>query len=106
MVKKRLQESGEFIDLASPSSAGSWQTRYPELWGFLWDLQFDDGSQRTPGSLVIFRDALRIKACLSDKDADLVTFVTADSPDGLLEALERGLSEDILDWRRQQKKRR
>lgn len=106
MVKKRTQEDGEWIDLSAPSTAGSWAQRFPELWGFLWDLEFDDGSKRSPGSLVLFRDALRLKACLSDKDADLVCFVTADSPDALLEALERGLAEDTLDWRRQQKKRR
>lgn len=106
MVRKRTQEDGEWIDLSAPSTAGTWQSRYPELWGFLWDLAYDDGSQRRPGSLVLFRDALRLKACLSDKDADLVCFVTADTPDAILEALEVGLRDDTLDWRRQQKKRR
>lgn len=106
MVKKRSQEDGEFLDLSQPSSAGAWANRYPQLWAFLWDLVYDDGSKRAPGSLVIFRDALRLKACLSDKDAGLVTFVTGDTPEALLEAVERGLDMDALDWRVQQKKRR
>lgn len=106
MVKKRAQESGEWLDLSQPSTAGSWLARYPHLWEFLWDVVFDDGSKRTPGSVVLFRDSLRLKACLSDKDADLVAFVTADTPDALFEALEVGIRDDTLDWRRQQKKRR
>lgn len=106
MVKKRIAESGDWIDLSTPSTGGTWEKRFPTLWAFLWDLEYDDGSVRSPGSVVFFRDAARLKACLSDKDAGLVSFITGDTPDAILEALEVGLSEDTLDWRKQQKRRK
>ena len=106
MVKKRTAEDGEWIDLSAPSTGGTWQARFPALWEFLWDLEYDDGSSRSPGSLILFRDATRFKGCLTDKDASLIAFVTGDTPEGLLEALNVGLSDDTLDWRKQQKRRR
>jgi hypothetical protein len=49
--------------------------------------------------LVLFTDDAVWKVCLSDKDQDLVAFVTAHSPQEALEALEEGLRQDKLDWR-------
>lgn len=66
---------------------------------FLCDSEWDDGSPREPGSLVLFVEAGRLKACLSDKDQHLVGFVSAATWLGLLAAVEQGLEEGTIDWR-------
>jgi hypothetical protein len=85
-----------------------WRHRYPFLWEFVarirWAVSPGDGestqTEREPGSMIIFVDDLcLLKACLSDKETQQVAFVSGDSLEGLLEALEKGLRDDRLDWR-------
>lgn len=45
------------------------------------------------------------KACVTDKDAGYYAFTSADTLDGLLEAVERGLAKEGLDWRESKYKR-
>jgi hypothetical protein len=61
---------------------------------------FPDGSPRATSSVTLFWHDGSLKACLNDKDADLTAWVSADTLEGLLEALEKGLQVDGLDWRK------
>ncbi|AYP28967.1 MAG: hypothetical protein [Circular genetic element sp.] len=81
-------------------SAGKWGSAFPSLWEFLTSAKYPDGSSRILGSLSIWVDVGCIKACLNDRDQGLVAFATADSPEGLWSALEKGLRDDTLDWKR------
>lgn len=78
---------------------GSWEGNHPELVSFLSATSYPDGEERTPGTLLFFMEGVSLKACLSDRDQGLVTFVTASTFEGILDGLEDGLREDGLDWR-------
>jgi len=73
--------------------------RFPALLEFLTATTWSPGEARKPGTLTIFTDDGQWKGSLNDKDADRSAFVTADSPEAVLAALERGLQEDSLSWR-------
>lgn len=72
----------------------------PLFWEHLTHVKWEDGSKRIPSSFTAFYDEGWLKGCLNDKEAGLVAFVTSDSFMGLLEALEDGLREGRLEWRR------
>jgi len=72
---------------------------YPLLFEFLTETRFADGGARKTGTMLVFVDAGCLKACLSDREESLVAFVTSGSFEGLLDAMEGGLSHDSLDWR-------
>jgi len=74
--------------------------RYPFLWEHLTETKWEDGSRREPSSITIFLDQGWLKACLNDKSGGLVAFVSSASFMGLLGALEDGLMEGTLEWRR------
>lgn len=71
----------------------------PLTHAFLCLEKWPDGSARRTGTLLLFVDQGKLKACVTDRDAQLVAFVSGDSLPGLLDALERGLRDDTLDWR-------
>lgn len=75
---------------------------HPCLWEFLTLSAWDDGVPRTTGTLLVFCDAGRLKACLTDRDASESAFVSASSWASLLSLLEGGLQEQSLDWRAKQ----
>ncbi len=98
-LKKRdaaLADSGGVVGIA----AGKWGVAYPNLWEFMTSTKYADGSPRVLGSLTVFVDAVCLKACLNDRDSSLVAFASAETMEGLWAALERGLKDDSLDWRR------
>lgn len=85
-----------------------WEKRYPNLWEFVSRVLWPAGeggsppesAPRVPGVLIVFVDeGGLLKGCLSDKDTGMVAFVAADGLEGILDALERGLAKDSLDWR-------
>lgn len=74
---------------------------YPCLMEFLWREKWpDDGAPRRPGTLTVFQEEGRWKACVNDRDQQLVAFVSDDAFAGLLRTIEDGLDKDALDWRR------
>jgi len=81
---------------------------YPLVVQFLTLTSYGNGDRRLPGSITVFSDGGLLKACLNDKDADLAAFVSGGGLAGLLDAVERGLGSDCLDWRaaRSHKKRK
>lgn len=73
--------------------------KYPTLEQWLSETAWDDGTARTPGSFLVFAQDGKWKAMITDKDGDQIAFVTADDFEGLLGALEKGLTGRSLDWR-------
>lgn len=97
-LRRRLASGGPGADPVL-DSGDALLVRYPALAAFLTATSYPDGGRRLPGSLTVFADAGCIKAALNDKDASLTAFVSASGLYALLEALERGLQSDGLDWR-------
>jgi hypothetical protein len=87
------------------ASYGEWEKKAPFLAAFLCDLLWDDGTSREPGSLVLFTQDGVWKGCLSDREAGLSAFVSCPTPGALMDALEKGLREDRLDWRRKRQEK-
>lgn len=73
----------------------------PALAEFLSNGQFDDGSVRPLPTLLLFIEEGLWKACLRDKAEQEVAWTSDLTLAGLLDALERGLAEHSLDWRKQ-----
>lgn len=49
--------------------------------------------------MTVFCEDGKFKAAITDKDSGMVAFLSSDSFQGLLEALDRGLGNGSLDWR-------
>jgi len=78
---------------------GEFEKKYPTLWAFLTDTTWSTGETRETGSVLIFSQEGQWKAMIKDKDSGHIAFVTKGTFKTLLEALERGLVEEKLDWR-------
>jgi len=79
---------------------GEWEKRWRTLAEFLSSCTWDDGSSREPGTLLVFAEDGVWKACLHDRTGGMQTFVSAQTPGALWDALEKGLAGDSLEWRR------
>lgn len=98
VLKKRdksVPGPGTSVDV----EGGGFGKAYPGLWEFMTSARYADGSPRVPGTLTLFVDAGSVKGCLNDRDQSLTGWASATTVDGLLEALEAGLTGDSLDWR-------
>lgn len=80
---------------------GQAQVLWPALWEFLTATSWPppDGGPRTVGTVLLFVETGRWKACLRDRECGQVAFVSAASAEGLLDALDAGLTNGSLDWR-------
>lgn len=96
---KKTKSSGEHGSASSSWRDTSFGATYPAVSEFLGDPTYDDGSARVTGTLLIFCDGPTVKACLADRDQNLVAFFTSQEWDGLLEAIETSLVEGRVDWR-------
>lgn len=72
---------------------------YPTLIEYMTVDAYDDGAARETTTLTIFAEEGGLKACVKDREGDRVAFVTGDSFEAILGAVERGLADDSLDWR-------
>jgi len=71
----------------------------PLVVDFLCCPTWDDGSARQVGSMTLFCDDGTLKACVNDKEAQLMLFVSGGSLEALLGALEEALRTGGGDWR-------
>jgi hypothetical protein len=71
----------------------------PALVEFLTCEEWEPGVRRQTGTALIFLDGGTLKACLSDRDQGLVSFVALSSLSGLAKALEARLCDEKGDWR-------
>lgn len=81
------------------ASDSEFEKKYPMLWAFLTDEKWSSGETRETGSVLIFTQEGQWKAMVKDKDSAHIAFVTKGTFKTLLDALERGLVEEKLDWR-------
>lgn len=74
---------------------------YPALTEFLVLSEWEDGSTRVPGTLLLCTEGGRWRAWLHDRDGDpeLSCWVSASTWAGLMRAVEDGLRQGCLDWR-------
>jgi len=100
MAIKRRSEAASGGDGPVAVPVTAWQKAHPHLWEFLSLAQYEDGSERRLPTITLFLSATGLQACLNDRDQGVAAFVTANTLDGLWSALEKGLREDSLDWRR------
>jgi hypothetical protein len=86
---------------ACSSSLGECEltTLYPTLAEFLWRAKWEDGASRSTGTITLMVDSGMYKAAVNDRDSELSAFVSGRNLTGLLEAIERGLTEGSLEWR-------
>lgn len=81
------------------SSLASW----PSLMEFLSSTSLEGGGKRRTGTLLISTGQGIWTGKLKDFDSDVYAFVTSETLDGLLDALERVCSTGEADWRKEQK---
>lgn len=74
--------------------------KFPALVEFLSLTKYSDGSSRQPGTVMLFVDAGRLKACLNCKDEGLVAFVTLEGIGDAMARLERAITDGRCDWRK------
>jgi len=78
---------------------GSWATSWPALAEFVASAVWEDGSVRSPGTLMLLTDAGQWKLWLHDRASSLSCFVSGNSPDQVFQRAEAGLVENCLEWR-------
>jgi len=101
MKKPSLDLKGQQI---VPLQRSDFCDSHPNLWEYLTSDAYDCGTPRKTATLLIFLDYGTLKACLSDRETSRTAFVTAGNIESLLANIEKGLSEDNLDWRVKQEK--
>lgn len=72
---------------------------FANLLEFLSMRTWPDGSLRLTGTITLSTEGSSWKATLKDRDSAGVAFVTADTPDSLLKALDKGIEAGTLEWR-------
>lgn len=96
-VKKALARQASTVrgqEAADPTL----KKRCPAIHEFLTLTEVDKKARQT-STLSIFQDGGRWKASLADKDNDCSLYVTAETVEGLWEAMEEALKDDQADWR-------
>jgi hypothetical protein len=78
---------------------GSILASCPTVQEFLFSSKWPDGQPRSTGTILLFTDLGQLKARVVDKDGSRVAFVSAESLERILDAIEQGLQTDHLDWR-------
>jgi len=73
----------------------------PNIFAFMTDTKYDDGSPRMAGSISIFTQIGVLKACVSDKDNKRVCFVEAPSLAELFGLIELAICDDCTEWKAQ-----
>jgi hypothetical protein len=105
-ITRNSNRTGEDGEPLVPAMGGQWDGPYPGLVEFLTATRWENGDQRVPGTVTLFTDGSVWKMCLSDKDSGLMAFVTAECPESVLVAANKGLETGSLDWRAQKDRQR
>jgi len=103
MVMQHMRRSDRGNGQATPANTAppdaATKQKLPGLWEFLTETEWDVGEPRVTGSITFFAEDGMWKACLSDRDQDLVAFVAADTLTKLFLRADEGIRESKLDWR-------
>jgi hypothetical protein len=99
MLRKR--DAGvDKVGLRGTLTSSKWGQTYPCLWEMLVTDHWEDGTPRTLSTLTIFVDDDQVKLCLNDRAQGLTGWASGSSVEEALKALESGLKEDTIEWRR------
>lgn len=85
--------------LSGTECTGTTFQSFPVLWEFLTLSSWPDASARKTGTIILFTEGDRWKACLKDPNGPRVAFVTGKDLDSLLLSVDAGLDANDLDWR-------
>lgn len=99
-VLRRRDSSPAVPGSGADLCASEFAKRWPGLHEFLTAMSYPDGGARVPGTVTFFVDGGLYKACLNDRDAGLTAWVSGPCPVSCWEAIEAGLQQDGLEWRR------
>lgn len=101
LTRRAVRSTDPTANGYTPASYGdeAFAKKYPLLLEFLTRELWEPGVPRAKGTLFLFCEDGVFKLCLSDKDTDEVAFVTKATFTAVLEAAERGLAGNTLDWR-------
>lgn len=99
MFKKAEKPTGgEKLSSASYDN-GTWQKGCPNLCQFLTQTQWEDGTPRAPGTLLLLAEDGMWKGSLHDRDAQRSCWLSGKTPTALLEAIERVCLTGEAEWR-------
>jgi hypothetical protein len=99
MALRKPSGGGGGVGHPAVDLSGTWLAPFPHVRDFLCVPVWDDGSPRQVGSITLFCDEGRMKACANDKDAMLMCFVSGESLESVFAALEAVLASGGGDWR-------
>jgi hypothetical protein len=78
---------------------GDWSKWWPNVVEFLCRSRWEDGASRETGTLMIFCEGGAWKAWLHDRDLEEGAFLSAQTPEELLQLCDEGIGSGKLDWR-------
>lgn len=104
-LRKPTADPGQVPELKLAEGDLFWG-RWPAVVEHLTQTVWEDGSPRELSSVTLFVEGPVVKACLSSKATGEVVFVSGNSCEAALDALEAGLEGGGLDWRSNRKTRR
>lgn len=73
--------------------------KYPAISEFLSLEEWEPGVERVRGTITVFWEEGSFKSSVNDRDSEQVAFVSKGTFQGVLDAIEKGLQGDSLDWR-------
>lgn len=79
---------------------GDWSVQYPALIEYLTLTQWENGKPRQTATLMLFVEDGRVKLRFCDRAKARTLWMSSESLDSLLEALERHLRDGTGDWRK------
>lgn len=77
----------------------AFRIKYPQLWAYLSQKVWDDGTARQPSSLLVFEQDGIFKCMVRDKDAGLCCWVASPTLSELFSAIEAALVDPGTEWR-------
>lgn len=104
-LKKRKSAKTATPDAIYAYRSATDETSYSCLYTLLALKKFE-GETRELGSISLFAEQGRLKACVSDKDNGQVAFITLEELDTAFQEIEEALQNDSLTWREMKQKKK
>lgn len=105
-LRRRGSSSSNQAGSAGPVAPADELDRWAALLEFLSAAVYPTGEPRQTGTLLLFVEEGRVKACVSDRDQAAVAFVTGSGLLSTLSLVEESIREGTLDWRPQKARKR
>lgn len=100
LLRKYNRVTGQSVQASESLHVPVDMAPYPATWEFIsmmvWE---EDGSARTPGTILLFADSAGVKVMLNDKDGSRVAFGVVDASEGVFASVEAMLLSTMTDWR-------